>query len=115
MTPDHQTPREWLRLRHRQAQPQLDQLRAAVVAAECGPHASAEIGETNTIAGLLRSLFLPNRAAWTTLVAIWVALLTFHFTRPAPPLAPPATLPQSTVAALLQQLTVHEPVLASGS
>jgi hypothetical protein len=89
------TPRRWLLARHRPAEPALDSLRQAVLAA-----ARSET-EPVTWAALLPALFRPHRRIWTALLATWLGLAGLHLavrtSDPTAPLTPDQ--PRATLAA----------------
>ncbi|MBL9206605.1 MAG: hypothetical protein JNN01_16045 [Opitutaceae bacterium] len=89
------TPRRWLLNRHRPAEPALDSLRQAVLAA-----ARSET-EPVSWAALLPALFRPHRRVWTALLAAWLCLAGLHLAVRTSDLAAPrkAHQPRATLAA----------------
>jgi len=78
------TPKEIILESHRAAEPRLDRLREAVLAAELGRPAS----RPNFAAALAQKLWLeliwPSRRAWAGLAAVWVVLAVVHFATQRP-------------------------------
>ena len=75
------TPRDVLLQRHQAAQPQLDQIRRAVVAnlKEC-PAAREQSLPVAVALKLWRELVWPCRRTWAGLAATWLVLIVFNFT-----------------------------------
>ena len=79
--PAMRTPREILLARHRAAEPKLDAIRQAAVAAtdDRRPPAQAWSGLTSAgwqlVMALWRELILPSRRIWTGLAAVWIILI----------------------------------------
>jgi hypothetical protein len=90
------TPREILLTRLRAAEPKLDAIRQAAVAAVCDRRTSSASVATQSwaanfvvwflrcLATLWRELVLPSRRLWTGLAAVWVLLVVINVSQRDP-------------------------------
>ena len=87
------TPREIILESHRAAEPRLDRLGEAVLAAELGTAHKASRGRANPVGAMMQKLWLeliwPYRRTWAGLAAVWVVLGVAYVTtrRPYDPTA----------------------------
>jgi hypothetical protein len=86
---DTNTLRSRLLARHAAAEPQLDNLRRAVLAETPARHAADNAPVT--IYQLLLAIFVLYRRLWTGLAAIWVLLLALHISQRSPATSFPAS------------------------
>ena len=106
------TPREILLARHQGAQPQLDDIRRAVVA-DLKPNPPREPG-VPFLLKLWRELIWPCRRTWAGLAAAWLAILVFnHSQSESTPVASAQlhTPPAEIRLALREQHRVLEEIL----
>jgi hypothetical protein len=71
------TAREVLLARHRDAAPELDRIRQAIVG-RLSQHKDAAPAAGNWLPALWQQLVLPSRYAWAGIAATWIALLAFN-------------------------------------
>ena len=97
------TPREILLARHRAVEPQLDAMRADVLASLEAPVSRGTASLPDMLRTVWRELVAPCRPAWMTLAAVWVVLLLVNGAgRSAGTEVAPAS--QETVAAVARWL-----------
>ncbi|MFA6289100.1 MAG: hypothetical protein WC661_17090 [Opitutaceae bacterium] len=77
------SPREILIARHREHEPRLDSLRAAVLAEACSQAKTSAgarhgIGPRVFLRALWRELFVPCRLAWGAFAGVWLLLLALN-------------------------------------